>query len=72
MKLTVKQAAEKAHVSRSLIYGLLRAGRIKALRIGVRGRGKWVIEQDALDAFLETCKAGVPSPTKLPPLKHLR
>lgn len=69
---TVKQAAERAHVSRSLIYALLRTGRLKALRIGCRGRGKWLIEEEVLAAFVEECRAGVPSPAVQPPLRHLR
>lgn len=69
---TVKQAAERAHVSRSLIYALLRTGRLKALRIGCRGKGKWLIEEDTLAAFVEECRAGAPSPAALPPLRHLR
>ena len=32
--LTVKQAAERACVSRSLIYAVIRQGRLSALRIG--------------------------------------
>ncbi|QEL17660.1 helix-turn-helix domain-containing protein [Limnoglobus roseus] len=72
MRLTVKQAAERAQVSRSLVYGLLRTGRLKALRIGVRGRGKWLIEVEELDAFLESCRAAGPPPAARPPLRHLR
>lgn len=54
--LTAKQAAARACVSLSLIYGLLQKGRLPALRVGVRGKGKWLIHPEDLDAFLATCK----------------
>ena len=36
---------EGATVSRSLIYSLLKQGKLEAVRIGCRGKGKWLIEQ---------------------------
>ena len=70
--LSVKQAATQAGVSRSLIYALLRQGRLAAVRIGCRGKGKWRIEQSALDAFVEQCKAAAPPAALTTPLRHLR
>ena len=43
--LTVKDAAGRARVSPSLVYALLRKRKLKAMRVGCRGRGKWLIEE---------------------------
>ncbi len=56
MKLTPKECAKRACVSLSLIYALLQQRKIPALRIGVRGRGKWLVEEEDLDGFLANCK----------------
>ena len=56
MRLTPKQAAERLSVSLSLVYQLLRQRKIPAYRVGVRGRGKWLIEEQDLNVFLATCK----------------
>ena len=53
--LTPKQCAERACVSLSLIYVLLRKQIIPALRIGL-GRGKWLIREADFENFLATCK----------------
>jgi excisionase family DNA binding protein len=71
MYLTPKQAAARACVSVSLIYALLRNGRLLALRVGVRGKGKWLIRSEDLDAFLASCKLSE-WPVLDGPLKHLR
>jgi excisionase family DNA binding protein len=69
MFLTVKQAAAFACVSQSLIYALLKSGRLDAVRIGCRvGKGKWLVKQEALTAFLETCK---PAIQQAPALRHI-
>ena len=53
--------AARARVSRSLVYALLRRGLLPAMRIGARGRGKWVIDAADLERFLASCKtAGLP------------
>ena len=67
--LTVKEAAERANVSRSLIYALLRQRRLAASRIGCRGKGCWRIDAEELARWLEGCKQ---APGPLAPLKHIR
>jgi excisionase family DNA binding protein len=62
--LTVKEAAAHARVSPSLIYALLKARKIPALRVGCRGKGKWLISVEDLDGFLAGCKlADLPTDT---------
>ena len=56
--LTVKQAAARACVSPSLVYALLKARRLPAIRVGVRGKGKWLISVSDLDGFMASCKIG--------------
>ncbi len=56
MRLTPKEAAQRMCVSLSLVYALLQKRKIPAYRVGVRGRGKWLIEEEDLDGFLATCK----------------
>lgn len=40
-------------ISRSQAYALVRAGDLRALRVG--GRGQWRIELTELDAYIERC-----------------
>lgn len=54
--LTPLQAAKRANVSLSMIYALLRAGRLPGYRVGCRGKGKWLIREEDLDGFLASCK----------------
>jgi len=55
--LTVKQAAEKLRVSPSLVYGWCEDRLLAHFRMGGKGRrGKILIEEAALDAFLQECK----------------
>lgn len=57
MKLTPREAAERARVSQNLIYQWCAEKRLPHLRLGRRGsRGKILIEQADLDAFLERQK----------------
>lgn len=72
MKLTPKAAAAKLCVSVSLVYGLLKSRKLRAYRIGVRGKGKWLIDQKDLDEYLESCK---PMESAIPDdgqMKHIR
>ena len=69
MRLSVKEAARRATVSQSLIYALLKTGRLPAVRLGCRGRGVWRIEESDIDSYVESCKVGASSP---PPLSHIR
>jgi excisionase family DNA binding protein len=57
--VTVKEAAEKLEVSVSLVYQLVADGRLPHHRIGGRGRrGKIVIKDEGIQAFLATCRVG--------------
>lgn len=57
MRLTPKQAAMRMCVSLSLVYALLQKRKIPAYRVGVRGRGKWLIEVEDVDAYMAECKS---------------
>jgi excisionase family DNA binding protein len=46
--LSVKQAAKRLGVSKSLIYALIASGRLRHYRVGVR-RGTIRVEEDALE-----------------------
>lgn len=72
-RLSVKQAAERAGVSESLIYQWTTVEkRLPHYRMGSRGkRGKLVIESDDLDAFVASLKvtpaeASAPASSGLP------
>ncbi len=57
MKLTPRQASQRAGVSPSLIYQWCEERRLPHFRCGRRGRrGRILIEDTDLDAFLESCK----------------
>ena len=72
MKLNVKQAAERAGVSESLLYQLCSEGRLPHYRLGGRGRrGKILIAAEDLDAFMESCRVTEP-PDDDGPLQHIR
>lgn len=75
MRLTVKQAAELAGVSASLIYNLCAAKKIRHERHGM-GRGRILIPEDALAEYCQRCTVEVaaavpPRPKKKVTLKHL-
>ena len=71
-KLTVKEAAERAGVSPALIYQWCDERRLVHYRLGGRGRrGKILIGQDELDAFLDSCRVTEPSDED-GPLTHIR
>ncbi len=53
---TAKEARDALRVSLSMIYQLVDEGRLKAIRIGARGRRGCIrIPQAAIEAFLEGC-----------------
>jgi excisionase family DNA binding protein len=57
--VTVKEAAEKLEVSVSLVYQLIADARLPHHRIGGRGRrGKIVIQNEDIQAFLASCRVG--------------
>ncbi|MFO0847867.1 MAG: helix-turn-helix domain-containing protein [Gemmataceae bacterium] len=57
MKLrTPKQIAASTGLSASLIYALVRQGRLPAYRIGCHGRGRVMIAEEDWEGFLRTCK----------------
>lgn len=56
MKRTPKEIAEAEGISLSTIYSLVRQGRLSAYRIGARGRGRYLIDDDDWRVFLESCR----------------
>lgn len=68
MRLTVKQAASRAGVSAALVYQWTSTERrlphLRAGRLGARGR--ILIEEADLDAFLATLKVGGGRPPPAP------
>ncbi len=68
--LTPKQVAEKLGVSDSLVYEWCAEGLLPHYRVGRKGkRGKVLIEQADLDAFLAAHRHESVQP--IPPLKHI-
>jgi excisionase family DNA binding protein len=69
--MTVREASGRIGISTSLVYALCQAGVILHTRHGRPGRrGKIVISEEALAAYLQTCKKdGGESPSV--PLKHI-
>jgi excisionase family DNA binding protein len=66
--LTVKQAAERAGISVSLLYELCAAGTIRHTRHGRPGsRGTIRISEEALAEYLKACEQGrqVAAPTAI-------
>jgi excisionase family DNA binding protein len=77
-KLSVREAADRAGVSPSLVYAWVQEHRLPHYRIGRGGkRGQIRIDPADLDTFLAALKVdGNPLPstaplTPTPPLKHL-
>jgi len=70
MKLTVKQAAVRAGVCASVVYGWCAAKRFPLYRLGNQGkRGKIVIDVADLDTFLSACRVE-PEQAKAAPAPH--
>ncbi len=69
--LTVKQVAERIGVSDSLIYEWCSAGLLRHYRFGGKGRrGKLLIEENDLEAFLAACRHE--AQREAPLLQHIR
>ncbi len=65
--LTVKAAATKAGVSAGLVYQWCAERRLPHLRMGKRGRrGRILIEESDLAAFMESCRVAAEEPVKPP------
>ena len=71
--LTVKQVSERLRISPSLVYSWYEAHLLPHYRMGGKGRrGKILIEEAALDAFLQSRKIeGKPVNASSLDLKHL-
>lgn len=54
--LTPAACAERACVSLSLIYAVIKQGRLKAYRIGCRGKGRYLVEETDFDLWLQSCR----------------
>src|SRR6266487_1084441 len=68
MKLTPKQAAERAGVSPALIYLWCAERRLRHLRAGGRGRrGRILIDRADLDAFLKSLEVAAEEPAEESP-----
>jgi excisionase family DNA binding protein len=73
MKLTIKRAAERAGVSPSLVYGWCEERRLRHYRFGGKGRrGKIMVEEADLDAFLDECAVEAGDADEDGPLTHIR
>ena len=72
--MTVKAAADRIGVSDSLIYEWCSAGQLVHFRFGRKGRrGKLLIDEKDLDAFLAACRHEArPDTAPPPPLKHIK
>ena len=72
--MTVAQAAIKLEVSQSTVYGLVAAGKLRHVRVGLR-RGVIRIPDDAIEEYLAHCTFGVREDrpaAAVPKLRHLR
>jgi excisionase family DNA binding protein len=72
--LTVKQVSQRLRVSASLVYSWCEDHMLPHYRMGGKGkRGKILIEEAALDAFLQGCKVeGRPIDATSLGLKHIQ
>jgi excisionase family DNA binding protein len=71
--LTVKQAAERLGVSDSLVYEWCAAGALPHFRIGRNGkRGKILIAEAELDAFMAAHRQEKQPQAEVPVLKHIK
>ena len=58
--MTPKELSAQAKVSRSLVYKLLRDGKLPGYRVGCNGRGKYLLRWEDWEKFLETCRLSEP------------
>ncbi len=66
-KFTVNEAAKRAGVCAAVVRGWCSARLLPHFRLGMPGhRGKVLIEESDLDAFLESCRIG-PKAASVPP-----
>jgi excisionase family DNA binding protein len=74
-KLTINQAADRTGLSTSLLYQLCAERRLPHFRLGREGkRGKILIEEADLEAFMATCKVeagGGAGMGTVPALRHI-
>jgi len=70
--MTVRQAAERAQVSASLVYEWCKTGVLKHARYGRPGRrGTIRIGEEDLTAFLAGCQHEAHAPSGIPALRHI-
>jgi excisionase family DNA binding protein len=73
MKITIRKAAERAGVSVALVYAWCEERRLSHFRLGAKGkRGKILIEEADLDAFLRECRVEAGEAGAEGPLRHIR
>lgn len=72
--LTIKEVADRLNASPSLVYDLLKLGRLPYIRIGTRRQGGLRIRECDLEEFLEANRrvAVKATPTTRVKLKHLK
>jgi excisionase family DNA binding protein len=71
--LTAKQAAERIGVSDSLIYEWCTTGKLVHFRFGRIGkRGKLLIDEKDLEAFLTACRQEARPQNAIPTLRHIK
>jgi excisionase family DNA binding protein len=78
--LTVKQVAEQAGVSQSLVYSWVENRLLAVYRLGGKGRGKIMVAESDLAEFLARCRVESQAPkvtvinvqkSTRPKLRHL-
>jgi excisionase family DNA binding protein len=73
MRLSVKQAAERAGVSPAMVYQWCDERRLAHYRCGGEGkRGKIVISEEDLDAFVQSIRVEAAGVSDEGPLRHIR
>jgi excisionase family DNA binding protein len=56
---TVKEAAAILRVAKSTVYELIKKGRLPCAHIGVNGRGKKIITEQAITDFFLSCQGEI-------------
>ncbi len=71
--LTVREAAERAGVSPSLVYEWCAGALLPHYRFGKPGRrGKILVDEAELDGFIAAHRREARPQAETPPLKHIR